>query len=162
LGVHRTYATRHGQGPFPTAAPTLNTTLPERHNKSDGWQGDFRRGWLDLVLLRYAIRVSGRLDGLVVTHLDALDRLPIWRVCEGYRVLSDCALGREGDAIEELPNADGESLTELLTHVAPRYISMPGRANDAEGFVGWLGEVVGVEPAIGFSGPCSTDGTFRG
>ncbi len=74
LGVMRTYATRHGAGPFPTEAPELAPLLPEpaQHH---GWQGAFRVGHLDLERLRYAIGVSP-IDALVVTHLDRLAVLP--------------------------------------------------------------------------------------
>lgn len=78
LGVLRTYLTRHGEGPFPTEAPALGAALPEPHNASAGWQGAFRVGHPDLVLARYAARVSGGLDGLAVTHVDraaAIDRV---------------------------------------------------------------------------------------
>lgn len=72
LGVLRTYLTRHGEGPFPSEAPSLQARLPEAHNASDGWQGAFRVGHQDLVLLRYALSVAGGIDGLALTHVDRL------------------------------------------------------------------------------------------
>lgn len=73
LGVTRAYATRHGVGPFPTESASL--CLPDAHNGSSGWQGAFRVGWLDVVLLRYAVDVCGRVDVLAVTCLDRLPRI---------------------------------------------------------------------------------------
>lgn len=73
LGVTRTYSTRHGHGPFPSAVPGLEPLLPEPHNGTGRYQGDFRVGHLDLPLLRYAVRASRRVDALVVNHLDAVD-----------------------------------------------------------------------------------------
>lgn len=70
-GLTRSYATRHGQGPMPTHVPALSR-LPEAANGDEGFQGRFRRGWLDLTLLRYALEVSP-VDSLVVTHLDRVD-----------------------------------------------------------------------------------------
>jgi adenylosuccinate synthase len=70
IGVLRTYLTRHGEGPFPTEAPELR--LPEAHNGEGGWQGAFRVGHLDLVLLRYALRAAGGVDALALTHADRL------------------------------------------------------------------------------------------
>ncbi|MEV0854248.1 adenylosuccinate synthetase [Nocardia fluminea] len=67
LGVTRTYMTRHGAGPLPTEAPL---GFPEPHNGTGHYQGDFRQGHLDPILLRYAIDVCGGIDGLVVNHLD--------------------------------------------------------------------------------------------
>ncbi|MEO0605704.1 MAG: adenylosuccinate synthetase [Myxococcota bacterium] len=71
LGVTRAYAVRHGAGPFPTERAV---DLEEPHNPSDGWQGAFRRGALDGVLLRYALEVCGGVDGLAVTCLDHVPR----------------------------------------------------------------------------------------
>jgi adenylosuccinate synthase len=70
VGVLRTYLTRHGEGPFPTEAPELR--LPVAHNGGGGWQGAFRVGHLDLVLLRYALRAAGGVDALALTHADRL------------------------------------------------------------------------------------------
>ena len=68
LGVTRTYLTRHGAGPFPTEDPSL--ALPEAHNAIGEYQGAFRVGHFDPILLRYAIEACGGVDGLAVTHLD--------------------------------------------------------------------------------------------
>lgn len=68
IGVTRTYCTRHGAGPFPTETPEVS--FPEVHNGDDGMAGVFRQGWLDLTLLRYAIRCAGGINGLAVHHLD--------------------------------------------------------------------------------------------
>lgn len=73
LGVTRTYSTRHGHGPFPSEAAGLEPLLPEPHNGTGRYQGDFRVGHLDLPLLRYAVQASRRIDALVVNHLDAVD-----------------------------------------------------------------------------------------
>ena len=43
-----------------------------------------RCGWLDAVLLRYAVRVNG-LTELFVTKLDVLSGLPELRICTEYR-----------------------------------------------------------------------------
>ncbi len=74
-GVMRTYATRHGEGPFPTEAPELAPLLPEPSAHPQSLQGPFRVGWLDLERLRYAIAQSP-IDALVTTHLDRLEVLP--------------------------------------------------------------------------------------
>ncbi|MES2935478.1 MAG: adenylosuccinate synthetase [Pseudomonadota bacterium] len=85
FGVLRSYLTRHGCGPLPTWDASLDS-LPEPHNGSDGWQGKFRRGHPDAILLRYAMAVAGKLDGLLVSHLDVFDRLPGLRWCQGYEI----------------------------------------------------------------------------
>lgn len=68
LGVTRAYMVRHGAGPFPTEG-TLAVSEP--HNRDDGFQGRFRTGALDGVLLRYAAEVCGGVDALAITCLDA-------------------------------------------------------------------------------------------
>ncbi|MDF1487450.1 adenylosuccinate synthetase [Tessaracoccus caeni] len=70
LGLTRTYATRHGHGPMPTEDGTLE--LPEPDNGPGLYQGSWRTGHLDLPALRYAAKVAGRIDGVGVSHLDAL------------------------------------------------------------------------------------------
>ncbi len=73
LGVTRTYHTRHGAGPFPTELRSTGWRFraKEPHNDDEGHAGQFRRGWLDFTLLKYAVAKCHRLDGLVVSHLDA-------------------------------------------------------------------------------------------
>lgn len=85
MGVLRTYMTRHGQGPFVTEDDSLSLVLPEPHNGTDGWQGEFRRGWFDTVMSRYALSVSGGVDSLAITHVDRLASLPDLKVGTSYR-----------------------------------------------------------------------------
>jgi adenylosuccinate synthase len=104
LGVTRAYAVRHGAGPFPTEG-TL--AVRERHNSDEGWQGRFRVGALDLVLLRYALAVCGKMDALAVT---CLDRLPSPLVCEAYRGEGPPELVRTeaGRVVDLVPGARGD------------------------------------------------------
>lgn len=75
LGVTRSYQCRHGAGPFPTEQPMPGVAEP--HNTEDGWQGRFRVGALDGMLLRYALDVMGQVDAVVVRHLDQVARGPV-------------------------------------------------------------------------------------
>ena len=70
IGVTRSYTTRHGAGPMPTE--NTSVCFPEAHNGDDGPAGQFRKGWLDLPLLKYAARCCGNLHGLVVSHMDCM------------------------------------------------------------------------------------------
>jgi adenylosuccinate synthase len=85
LGLFRAYATRHGAGPFVTEDEELTRQLPDPHNQNNPWQREFRVGYLDLVALRYALAVTGRVDGLVITNLDRMDCVAEWRLGERYR-----------------------------------------------------------------------------
>lgn len=81
IGVLRSYATRHGAGPFVTENPEAAPN--DVHNRHGDWQGVFRVGHFDLVAARYAAEVlGGRLDSIAMTHMDQL-RVP-HMVCSSY------------------------------------------------------------------------------
>jgi adenylosuccinate synthase len=118
IGALRSYSVRHGPGPFPTEDASVVSATLEQHNSAGPWQGAVRKGWLDLVLVDYALRAAKRIDALAVTHLDALPQLRTWRWCEAY------------DSCErlELPRtlAEQEQLCLRLTCARPRYHSLNG------------------------------------
>jgi adenylosuccinate synthase len=123
-GVLRTYLTRHGAGPLPTHDKFLDGLLPEPHNSGDGWQGTFRRGHPDAVLLRYALEAAGRLSGLFISHLDVFQRgLPL-KWCERYSTEPPL---QGPEYVERLPLSVSEdldhqlSLTHLLQKARPLY-----------------------------------------
>jgi adenylosuccinate synthase len=141
LGVLRSYLTRHGPGPLPTEDAALDL-LPEPHNASGGWQGRFRRGHADGVLLRYALDAAGPFDGLLLSHLDAFDRGLAWRWCEGYEAAPDADDGRlavrdANGRVTRLRPGPGRDLdhatrlTALLGRARPAY----RRLADAEDFI---------------------------
>lgn len=85
IGVAKAYCTRVGAGPFPTEAgeETANL-LRERGGEYGATTGRPRRcGWLDLVALRYAVRVNG-ITMLALTKLDVLSGLDKIHVCTSY------------------------------------------------------------------------------
>ena len=84
LGLIRGYATRHGAGPFVSEDAMLTERLPDTHNVDNPWQQQFRVGYLDLVALRYAVKVTGRVDGLVVSNLDRMENILEWKLCYAY------------------------------------------------------------------------------
>lgn len=90
-GVIRAYSTRHGPGPFPTEDTGLTTLLPDSHNQFGQWQREFRVGWLDVPLTKYALAVSKTIDSLVVTHLDRFDTLQKRQVAVEYTIDVECA-----------------------------------------------------------------------
>ena len=90
IGVTKVFQTRVGSGPFPTE---VEGKLAERLRGSgrNPWDeygtttGRPRRvGWLDAVLLRYAVRVNG-LTELALTKMDILSGLDPIRICIAYR-----------------------------------------------------------------------------
>lgn len=118
-GVLRTYLTRHGAGPMPTQDDTLDESLPEPHNHAESWQGRFRRGHLDAVLLRYALECCPELSGLLISHLDVFERGVTLQWCERYQATEKLDAGTLGDLEHQ------ERLTRLLQTSAPNYREAP-------------------------------------
>ncbi len=129
IGVMRSYAVRHGPGPLPTETDFL-TSIVSEHNRYNEWQGAVRYGWFDAVLARYALDVTGRIDALVVTHLDVLSHLKRWVYCTGYKVPLDFDDTFVDSAIADgvlkyfrLPRflalAQREKFTQALSQVTP-------------------------------------------
>jgi adenylosuccinate synthase len=85
VGVTKAYATRVGNGPFPSEMPEAEAArLREAGEEYGAITGRPRRcGWLDVPALRYAARVNG-LTRLVVTKLDVLDSFDDILVAESY------------------------------------------------------------------------------
>jgi len=87
IGVAKAYVTRVGEGPFPSE---IEGPGQERVRELGGEYGTVtgrgrRCGWLDLVALRYAVRVNG-LDRLALTKLDVLSHFDEIPVCVRYRL----------------------------------------------------------------------------
>ena len=121
IGMLRSYAVRHGPGPLPTEATELTSRTQEPHNQAGLWQKHVRKGWLDLVLLDYALRVCGGVDCLALTHLDALPGLSDYRYCDAY----------EGADSLPLPGnlAEQAELTTRLETAQPLYRTLNPRAS---------------------------------
>jgi adenylosuccinate synthase len=118
IGVFKAYATRVGAGPFPTellneTGETLRTTGHEFGSTT----GRPRRcGWLDLVALKYAIRLNG-ITSLAMMKLDVLSGLDKISVCTGYKI--------GGQVITEWP-----STLKELEHAEPVLTEFSGWKDD--------------------------------
>ena len=82
IGVAKAYVTRVGEGPFPTE---IEGPDQERVRELGGEFGtvtgrERRCGWLDLVALRYAVRLNG-ITSLALTKLDVLSAFAELPVC---------------------------------------------------------------------------------
>ncbi|MBW6411797.1 adenylosuccinate synthase [Clostridium weizhouense] len=86
VGITKAYTTRVGKGPFPTEL--LDETgdwIREKGHEYGVTTGRSRRcGWLDLVIVKTAARVSG-LTSLAITKIDTLAGLEKIKVCVGYK-----------------------------------------------------------------------------
>jgi adenylosuccinate synthase len=97
LGVSKAYVTRVGEGPFPSEiVGPQQAQLRELGGEFGTVTGRERRcGWLDLVALRYAVRVNG-ITSLALTKLDVLSAFDELPVCVRYRL-------RDGSETEHFP-----------------------------------------------------------
>jgi adenylosuccinate synthase len=121
-GIAKAYATRVGAGPFPTE---LEDDLGERMRQAGGEFGTTtgrprRTGWLDLVALKYAVRVNG-LTGLVLTKLDVLTGIDPLFVATRY-------LGPEGATFDDFPYHQ-----TILHKVTGDLVELPGWDEDITG-----------------------------
>jgi len=121
-GVAKAYATRVGAGPFPTELEdeTGRLMLERGHEFGTTTGRERRTGWLDLVALRYAVRLN-TLTALAITKLDVLAGLDPLKVAVRYR-------SSEGAALEEFPYHQS-----ILHSAEAEYKELPG-------FSGELGE----------------------
>ena len=129
IGVTKAFQTRVGAGPFPTEV-LGETATRLRGTGSNPWDefgtttGRPRRvGWLDGVLLRYAVRING-LSELVVTKLDVLSGLPSVQICTAYRA--------NGKEYNDLPLGPAD-----LSPFEPVYEELPGWEADLTGVRSW-------------------------
>jgi adenylosuccinate synthase len=86
VGITKAYTTRVGKGPFPTELnDEVGEWIRETGHEYGVTTGRSRRcGWLDLVIVKSAVRVSG-LTSLAVTKIDTLAGLEKINVCVGYK-----------------------------------------------------------------------------
>ena len=87
LGVAKAYVTRVGEGPFPSEIEgDAQARVREAGHEFGTVTGRERRcGWLDLVALRFAVRLNG-ITSLALTKLDVLSGFSEIRVCVRYRL----------------------------------------------------------------------------
>ncbi len=120
-GIAKAYATRVGAGPFPTELEDeVGELMVERGREFGTTTGRRRRcGWMDLVALRYAVRLN-RMDALAITKLDVLSGIGPLRVAVRYR-------SREGAVLDSFPYHQS-----ILHSATPEYEELPGFDVDIE------------------------------
>ncbi|MHB1390946.1 MAG: adenylosuccinate synthase [Thermoleophilia bacterium] len=125
LGVCKAYTTRVGEGPFPTELlDALGDHLVQQGAEYGTTTGRKRRcGWLDLVILKYAVRLNG-LTGLAITKLDVLSGLDELKVCESYEYEFDG---------EKATYTDFPAHQSIFYHCKPVYKTVPGWKADISG-----------------------------
>lgn len=118
VGVVKAYTTRVGTGPFPTEIlGDDGEALRQKGAEFGATTGRPRRvGWLDLVALRYAVRVHG-ITSLAITKLDILSGFDELKVCTHYTI--------NGEKVEEMPVDHMEAMEAI-----PNYVTLRGWKQD--------------------------------
>ncbi|MBN1665135.1 MAG: adenylosuccinate synthase [Deltaproteobacteria bacterium] len=86
VGLCKAYTTRVGEGPFITElSDAVGEHLQQVGQEFGATTGRKRRcGWLDIVIVRQSVRVSG-ITGIALTKLDVLTGLDKLKICTGYK-----------------------------------------------------------------------------
>ncbi|MCK5922756.1 MAG: adenylosuccinate synthase, partial [Methylococcales bacterium] len=119
FGIFKAYCTRVGSGPFPTE---LHGEEGEELRKAGAEFGATtgrprRCGWIDLVMLKHAIRINGVTD-LIMTKADVLTMVDQLKVAEQYDI--------QGQTTDVAPY-------ELNDNVKPIYTDLPSWKEDITG-----------------------------
>lgn len=120
-GIAKAYTTRVGSGPFPTEQENeTGERLREIGGEFGATTARARRcGWLDMVLIRAAVRLNG-LTGLVLTKLDVLSGFETLRICTHYEM--------DGQRVDHLPSG-----ADRLARCIPVYEDHPGWKSPLDG-----------------------------
>ena len=121
LGVAKAYISRVGSGPFPTELhDEVGETMVTVGGEFGTVTGRRRRcGWLDVVALRYAVRVNGVTE-LALMKLDVLSEFETLRIANGYT--------SGGETYTEFPRQQ-----RVLYDCEPIYEDLDGWATDITG-----------------------------
>lgn len=122
IGVTKAYSTRVGSGPMPTEL--YDATADRLRGTGDNFWDEFgtttgrprRCGWLDGVMLRYAVDVNG-LTELALTKLDILTGFDEVKLAVAYEV--------DGERLDYPPGTVSE-----LERAVPIYETLPGWQDD--------------------------------
>lgn len=119
IGICKAYTTRVGGGPFVTElTDEIGERMQQVGQEFGATTGRKRRcGWLDMVMVRHSVRVSG-VTGLAITKLDVLNGLEKVKICIGYRT-------KDGEWTDSVP-----SNRQVLESCEPVYEVVEGWSED--------------------------------
>lgn len=121
LGITKAYTTRVGRGPFVTEQDNpIGDRIRQQGNEFGTTTGRPRRcGWLDLVIVKYAVRVNG-MTAIALSLLDVLTGFDEIKVCTGYQL--------NGEVITDFPAS-----LNTLAACEPVYETLKGWHEDITG-----------------------------
>lgn len=113
IGCLKAYTTRVGDGPMPSELfGELGEELMIKGGEYGTTTGRGRRcGWLDLVVAKHSVRLSG-ISSMAVTKLDVLSDMDDLKVCIGYEI--------DGETVSDYPAS-----LKRLARAKPIYLDMP-------------------------------------
>lgn len=162
LGIVKAYTTRVGEGPFPTELlDETGQALQAKGHEFGTVTGRARRcGWIDMVMLRYAIRLSG-ITAIALMKLDVLDELATIKICTHYEM--------DGQRVDAFPTS-----LKKLGQCHPVYEELPGWQCDtskamtfeelpenAQKYINRIEELTGVKVKIVAVGPKRSETIIR-
>ena len=117
FGIFKAYTTRVGSGPFPTELfDEVGERIAKVGHEFGATTGRARRcGWIDLVALKYAIRVNG-VTQLMMMKGDVLSGIDTIKVCNQYKT--------EEGLIDHFPFDINDK------SISPVYLEIPGWEED--------------------------------
>ncbi len=121
IGITKAYTTRVGTGPFPTELHDETGELIQKKGAEFGATTGRRRrcGWLDLIALKYAVRVNG-ITSIALMKIDVLTGFDTLKIATSYTL--------DGKKIQELPTS-----AQDLERVKPVYKTFKGWKTSLEG-----------------------------
>lgn len=121
VGVAKAYTSRVGEGPFPTELhdQMANTIREVAHEYGVVTKRPRRIGWLDTVVLRHAVRISG-MTQLSLNCLDVLTGFETIKIAVSYNL--------DGKIIDHYPANNRE-----VARCIPIYEELPGWEEDITG-----------------------------
>lgn len=155
VGICKAYTTRVGSGPFVTElTDEIGEKIQNVGHEFGATTGRKRRcGWLDMVLVKQSVRVSG-ITGIALTKLDVLTGISPLKICVGYKTDHE-------EFTEFVP-----SNLNVLEQCQPLYEELEGWTDDIKGirsfaelpvavrrYVSRLEELAGVPVILTSVGP---------
>ncbi|HXH75859.1 MAG TPA: adenylosuccinate synthase [Bacteriovoracaceae bacterium] len=157
IGVAKAYTTRVGEGPFPTELfDEVGTYIQTTGKEIGATTGRKRRcGWLDIPLLKYAVKCS-HLTSIALTKLDILTDMAQLKICYAYEVngkVVDCAY----------PGINLYNAKPLYKDFTPFKDTFDGGkpSKELEQYMSYIQENLGIPVGIYAYGPDRNQVVFR-
>lgn len=112
MGVLKAYASRVGNGPFPTQDASEFASVESIREIGTTTGRKRRIGWFDAILSKHAVKLSGT-TSIALTKLDVLSSMKKIKICVGYML--------DGQRLDIPP-----ALSQDLERVEPIYEELPG------------------------------------